>query len=407
MALKRAFPLDETPLASSSTEEVEETSSEDDDQPPKLAQCLSTEKKPAAKKPTPAAPIAKSQPKASVSESETESDAGSDSDDERPSENTDLVVKPIAFKPKEEMPKAKKLKSQPPVSPEKSTNKRPSDKNRGVTDSKQAKKRKDASGNDDIPAAEDDGKKAGDEFKKLFQRLWSEDDEIAILMGLAEYAGEAPLKTTNGLHDFIKKSIHVDVSNEQVANKIRTLRRKYLTNAQRGKNGEGPRFSKPYDQKVFELSRKIWANEGVNGGIDIKKSDGKVKKKMQDSKIVAASKKPEADLIDLVSDSLEADLVDLVSDSLEADLVSDSNEARKADLSLSEMIRFNRSLGLSRLDDDAFKRGYELIGGSKKAELEDRWKKLQIAEFELFVKRIELVKDEASLIWEATNSSGN
>ncbi|KAI9128798.1 hypothetical protein K1719_000281 [Acacia pycnantha] len=100
---------------------------------------------------------------------------------------------------------------------------------------------------------------------------------------------------------------------------------------------------------------------------------------------------------------------------LEADLVSDSNEARKVDidpnvgapLSLSEMIRFNRSLGLSRLDDDTFKRGYELIGASKKVELEDRWKKLQIVELELFVKRVELVKDEASLIWEATNSSGN
>ncbi|KAI9119678.1 hypothetical protein K1719_009554 [Acacia pycnantha] len=112
---------------------------------------------------------------------------------------------------------------------------------------------------------------------------------------------------------------------------------------------------------------------------------------MKEGKIVAASKKPEADL------------------------VSDSNEARKVDidrnagapLSLSEIIRFKRSLGLSGLDDDAFKRGYELIGASKKAELEDRWKKLQIAELELFVKRVELVKDEASLIWEAANSSGN
>ncbi|KAI9094777.1 hypothetical protein K1719_026583 [Acacia pycnantha] len=247
MVPKRAFPLDEPPSASSSSEEVEEISSDDDDQPPKLTQPLPTEKKPTAKKPTPAAPIAKSQPKASVSKSEIESDAGSDSDDERPSENTDLIVKPIAFKPKEETPKAKKSKSQPPVSPDKSANKRPSDNNRRVTDSKKTKKGKDASGNDEIPAADDDGKKAGDESKKLFQRLWSVDDEIAILTALAEYAGEAPLKTMNGLHDFIKKSVHVDVSNEQVANKIKTLKKKYLKNSQRGKNGEGPRFSKPCD----------------------------------------------------------------------------------------------------------------------------------------------------------------
>ncbi|KAK4261895.1 hypothetical protein QN277_004831 [Acacia crassicarpa] len=396
MAPKRASPLDEPPSASSSSEEEEETSSEagssseDDDQPPKLTQPLSTEKKPAAKKPPPATPIAKSQQKASVSESETESD----SDDERPGENTDLVVKPIASKPKEEVPIAKKTKSQPPVSPAKSANKRPSD-NRPVTDSKKAKKGKDAAGTDEAPAAEDDGKKAGDESKKTFQRLWCEDDEIAILNGFAEYAaktGEAPLKDINGFHDFIKKSVHVDVSNEQLANKIRTLKRKYVKNAQRGKNGEGPNFSKPYDKRVFELSSKIWADEGANGGTDITKTNGKVKKKnTKEGSSFAASQK------------------------LVADLVSDSKEARKVDidrnagspLSLGEMIRFNKSLGLSGLDDDAIKRGYEMIGASKKAELEDRWKKLKIAELELFVKRVELVKDEASLIWEATKSSGN
>ncbi|XP_028767030.1 probable transcription factor At1g61730 [Neltuma alba] len=400
MAPKRASPLDEPPSASSSSEEEDEassevgSSSEEDDQPAKLTQPPSTEKKPTAKKPPPTAPIAKSQPKGSVSESETESDAGSDSDDERPSENKDLIVKPIASKPKEETAKAKKSKSQSSVSPAKAANKRPSDSNRPVADSKKAKKGKDAAGNDEIPAAEDDGKKAGDESKKLFQRLWSEDDEIAILTGLAEYAaktGGAALKDINGFHDFIKKSVHVDVSNEQLANKIRTLKRKYVKNAQRGKNEEGPSFSKPYDKKVFELSKKIWADEGANGGIEITKSNGKVKKNMKEGSSVAASQKPATDL------------------------VSDSKEARKVDidpkggswLSLSEMIRFNKSLGLSGLDDNAIKRGYELIGASKKAELEERWKQLQIAELELFVKRVELVKDEASLIWEATKSSGN
>ncbi|XP_054795063.1 probable transcription factor At1g61730 [Prosopis cineraria] len=399
MAPKRASPLDEPPSASSSSEEEEASSevgssSEDDDQPSKLTQPLSAEKKPTSKKPPPAAPIAKSQPKASVSDSETESDAESDSDDERPSENADLIVKPIASKPKGETPKGKKSKSQPSVTPAKAANKRPSDNNRPATDSKKAKKGKDAGGNDEILAAEEDGRKAGDESKKLFQRLWSEDDEIAILMGLAEYAaktGEAPLKDINGFHDFIKKSVHVDVSNEQLANKIRTLKRKYVKNSQKGKNGEGPSFSKPYDKKVFELSKKIWPDEGANGGIDLTKSNGKEKKNKKEGNSVVASRKREPDL------------------------VSDSKEVRKIDidphagspLSLSEMIRFNKSLGLSGLDDDVIKRGYELIGASKKAELDDRWKKLQIAELELFVKRVELVKDEASLIWEATKSSGN
>lgn len=409
MSPKRASPLDEPPTASSSSEEEdasseeEETSSDEDDEPakpPSPLQPLAAEKKPTAKKPPPAAAtITKPQPKVSSSESETESESGSDSEDDRPTGTAEPIVKPIASKPMEETPKAKKPQPQPSSTPARSATKRPSENNQAVSDSKRPKKgAKDTAGGDDIPAAEDDGKKAGDDSKKSFQRVWSEDDEIALLEGMAEFSAKNrvhPYRDINAFHDFIKKSLHADVSNEQLSNKIRRLKKKYQTIDGRNKNGLDPRLWKLHDKKAFELSKKIWATEGENGGLELLKSngkdgkDGKHGKKQKGSNNTLPSLKPKAEL-----HSKEVIKIDI-----------DQNAS--SSLSLSEMIRFDKSLGLSGLGEDVIKRGFELIGISKRAELEDRWKKLQVAELELFVKRAGLIQDQATLIWEAHKSSSN
>ncbi|KAJ0475560.1 putative transcription factor GeBP family [Helianthus annuus] len=58
--------------------------------------------------------------------------------------------------------------------------------------------------------------------KQLFQRLWSEDDEIVILKGMIDYKGENGennnniIGDTGAFHEFIKKSLHVDVSRAQL-----------------------------------------------------------------------------------------------------------------------------------------------------------------------------------------------
>ena len=95
-------------------------------------------------------------------------------------------------------------------------------------------------------------------------RLWSEADEIAILKGMIEYKskkGFDPYADSSGFHDFIKKSIHADVSKYQLTEKIRRLKKKYKNNAEKEQNGNAPVFSKPHDHKSLELSKKIWGNE--------------------------------------------------------------------------------------------------------------------------------------------------
>ncbi|KAJ1391171.1 STOREKEEPER protein-like [Sesbania bispinosa] len=55
--------------------------------------------------------------------------------------------------------------------------------------------------------------------------------------------------------------------------------------------------------------------------------------------------------------------------------------------------------------EDIFKKGLELIGASKRAELEKRWNELHVAQLELYIEHVKLVADQAKLICEAYNSS--
>lgn len=87
------------------------------------------------------------------------------------------------------------------------------------------------------------------------------------------------------------------------------------------------------------------------------------------------------------------------------ELVETEKVVGDSSLILSEMFRFDKCVGLSGLNEDVVKRGVELIGESEKAELEGRWKKLQLAELELFLKRAQLIDYQARLILEAYKSS--
>ncbi|KAI4296521.1 hypothetical protein L6164_036471 [Bauhinia variegata] len=403
MAPKRASPLDEPPTASSSEEEEEESSTEEQGgsseeeeeeqhepakpsspppQPP-------VEKKPASRKPL--STTTNSQPRSASLESGSESDSGSDSEEERPTVVLGLKVKPGVSKYTEETPKSKKPRSQSSATPARSTAKRTDENSRQVNDSKGTKKKSShATGDVETPAKE----KPGDESKKLFQRLWSEDDEIAILKGVIEYSaknGADPSKDPNGFHDFIKKSLHIDVSTVQLMDKIRRLKKKYKNNAGKGKNGEDRKFSKAHDKQAFDLSKKIWGTEGTSGVAEQVKSNGKGRK---DKKDVSRSR---------TGDSLKAELPPS-SNSKEAGKM-DIDENPSSMLGLSEMIRFDKNLGISGMHEDIMKKGWELMGASKREELEEKWKKLQVAELEIFVKRTELINDQAKLCWEAYKSS--
>uniref|UniRef100_A0A6N2MZW5 Uncharacterized protein n=1 Tax=Salix viminalis TaxID=40686 RepID=A0A6N2MZW5_SALVM len=175
MARKPAPPLKNPPSASSSEEEEtssgEEEASDDERSQPSPPQHHRTRNS-TPKKPEPTTP---------QSESELESESGSDSESEpEPGQS----VKPITSKPMEEIPPkeaaaavVKKSRSKPAVAatPEKSTAvKRGNGADRDAKDLKRAKNK------------QSDPEKSEDSKKQLFQRLWTEDDEISLLQDLAK-----------------------------------------------------------------------------------------------------------------------------------------------------------------------------------------------------------------------------
>ncbi|CAA7041956.1 unnamed protein product [Microthlaspi erraticum] len=127
--------------------------------------------------------------------------------------------------------------------------------------------------------------KEEDEKKKqvLFQRIFTEEDHIALLQGILDFTsekGEDPFKEKAEFYNFVKKSISFDASKSQIEEKVRKMKTKFEKAVERscarGKGGEKEIvYSKASDQKAFDLWRQIWGKEGVWASKSKKKLGGK------------------------------------------------------------------------------------------------------------------------------------
>ncbi|KAL0420251.1 UNVERIFIED_CONTAM: putative transcription factor [Sesamum latifolium] len=223
----------------------EDAGSQDSDSEPEQTQVSKMPSSSTQATPKKAQPQSSSKPQTQPPSSSDEEESGSESDSD--SEEPDPNVRPKASKPMENEQNsnngARKLRSKPIASDL-------------ATPAKKSKKKAEADTCE---------KKCSDDSKKLlFQRVWSEDDEIVILKGMIDYVSKKksdPVGELNAFHDFIKKNLHVEVSRSQLQDKIRRLRRKYENNKSKEKEGKDRSFGKPHEQKAFELSKKIWGNE--------------------------------------------------------------------------------------------------------------------------------------------------
>ncbi|XP_021833610.1 probable transcription factor At1g11510 [Prunus avium] len=84
---------------------------------------------------------------------------------------------------------------------------------------------------------EEEEKAGGDYSKTLFERIWSNDEEITILEGMIEYSKKG-LNPYGDLIRFVGS-------------------RKYETNVAKGKKYN---HVKPHELKVFDLSKKVWGS---------------------------------------------------------------------------------------------------------------------------------------------------
>ncbi|KAG5545485.1 hypothetical protein RHGRI_017846 [Rhododendron griersonianum] len=267
LAQKRA-PLEEDPPSASSSSTSEDDQPTDNEQeenhnqelPKETAESESSEdededdeeeevqnNKPSVQKPTPTTTATKTPQPNSPSDSDSGSDSETRSAQPFPTAS-DFTIKPIASKPME--------------NPKKPTSKPSAKRPVTETDEKNGKIKK-------VKVEEEEEvEKSGGSVN----RLWSEDDEIVLLKGMADFQskkGADPYLLTGEFHEFIKKSLSVEVSRSQLMDKVRRLKKKYEINAGQGEKGADPVFSKPHEHKCFGLSKKVWGcGKDSSNGVD-------------------------------------------------------------------------------------------------------------------------------------------
>ncbi|KAM0052446.1 putative transcription factor GeBP family [Helianthus debilis subsp. tardiflorus] len=308
-----------------------------------------------------------------ISPESEQSDSDTDSESDSPAV-ADPNIKPIRSIPME----PEELGQKSGLLPAPERNKRPAASSPATVNEKEAKKPKSNASN----SIEEDSK------KQLFQRLWSEDDEIVILKGMIDYKGESGenngnvIGDTGAFHEFIKKSLHVDVSRAQLVDKIRRLKKKYVNNVSKEKDGKDRSFSKSHEQRGYELSKLIWGGSNNNNSNNI---EGKKNKGQKNGNVASAS-----------ANGLDGD----------HDKEGFVMEGEKG-LDISRFVRYGGRNESPVLPEEIVKAGMELAEGAKRVELEERWRSLKKEGLEIYLRKMELVKEQALIVLEAVNTSGN
>ena len=106
-----------------------------------------------------------------------------------------------------------------------------------------------------------------DDSRRLFQRLWTDEDEIELLQGFLDYTtsrGSTHHNDTALFYDQIKSKLQLDFNKNQLVEKLRRLKKKYRNVVGKISTGKDFSFKSPHDQATFEISRKIWSNSNIN-----------------------------------------------------------------------------------------------------------------------------------------------
>ncbi|KAL5198534.1 hypothetical protein ABZP36_002046 [Zizania latifolia] len=103
-------------------------------------------------------------------------------------------------------------------------------------------------------------------------RLWTEEDEITILRGFAEFtaargtAFASHQYDTDPFYEDMRGRLQLGFSKSQLVEKLRRLKRKYRNCVSRLR-GSGSAFSfrSPHEQAIFEIARNIWRPANKHG----------------------------------------------------------------------------------------------------------------------------------------------
>ncbi|KAG8063253.1 hypothetical protein GUJ93_ZPchr0003g17583 [Zizania palustris] len=118
------------------------------------------------------------------------------------------------------------------------------------------------------------------ERRPLFQRLWTEEDEIVILRAFAEFTAQRGTAfashqyDTDPFYEEMRRRLQLDFSKSQLVEKLRRLKRKYRNCVDRLRvTGSSFSFRSPHEQAIFEIARTIWRPSSDKHGRDPSAAD--------------------------------------------------------------------------------------------------------------------------------------
>ncbi|CAN8265399.1 unnamed protein product [Cochlearia groenlandica] len=106
-----------------------------------------------------------------------------------------------------------------------------------------------------------------DDSRRLFQRLWTDEDEIELLRGFLDYVtshrgNSSHPPDTAPFYEQIKSKLQLEFNKNQLVEKLRRLKKKYRNVMSKISSGKEVFFKSTHDQSTFEISRKIWNQTG-------------------------------------------------------------------------------------------------------------------------------------------------
>ncbi|XP_019159479.1 PREDICTED: STOREKEEPER protein-like [Ipomoea nil] len=386
--------VDQPPSASSSedeeesdpeeeTQNSEEESEEEDEEAPEQAPKKAPEQPP---KRAPSPPLLSKKPTVQKPQSSSGSESESDEEGSDSSQHTEPSHSVSDFTIKTNLPSNAPPASKPPA-------KRPME-----TPVRESAKKKLKSGEEDGNAEE---KKVPGSASAGFNRVWNEDDEIAVLEGMIDYKnqkGADPSADLSAFHEFIKGKLQADISRTQMYEKIRRFRKKFFTNIERG---DTPDFNKPHDYKTFEVSKKVWGSSGVSNGVNenTKSSNVKAKRAAEIKKISEPKKGAKVSDFDVTKEE-EKEKPNVTKDKDTGISLKDEGDFKSKYPRLVQS--FNKA-NMPKLSEEALaiiQENLSLIGSSKAEEFEEQWTKILKEEAELFLKMTDLMGEQIKLIVE-------
>ncbi|KAG0475692.1 hypothetical protein HPP92_015378 [Vanilla planifolia] len=106
----------------------------------------------------------------------------------------------------------------------------------------------------------------GEESRRMFQKLWTDADEMMVLQGFLDFTSRRGTTHANYQHDTgpffdeILPRLQFAFNKNQIVEKLRRLKRKYRNASARIGSGRGFVFKSPHDHAAYEISRKIWSS---------------------------------------------------------------------------------------------------------------------------------------------------